>query len=91
MAPAGAVVNHSGSLREARVAEDARQRFDAAALGLGGRHQHRGGRAIGDRRRRRGGDRAVLAERGLERRDLREVDGERRFVLVDDASRPCGP
>src|SRR6185369_5679603 len=33
---------------------------------------------------RRGGHRAVLAERRLERRDLREIDGERRFIAVDD-------
>jgi hypothetical protein len=75
-----------GLLREAGVARMRRQRLDSAARSFGRRHQHRGRRAIGNRRRRRGRDRAVLAERGLERRDLGEVDGEGRLVLVDDVS-----
>ena len=55
-------------LRVRGVADDARERLAAQALGASiSRHQHQRRGAVVDRRRRGGGDRAVLLERGLER------------------------
>ena len=67
-------------LRVAGVADEARQRLEARALGRGAAHQHQRRGAVGDRGRAGRGDRAVLAERRLEARDLRDVAGAGRLV-----------
>ncbi|KGC57475.1 acetyl-CoA acetyltransferase domain protein [Burkholderia mallei] len=70
-------------LRERRMADDARERREPEPVRRRRAHHHERGRAVGDRRRIRGGHGARLAERGLERRNLLGVRLERLLVARD--------
>src|SRR3546814_419236 len=66
------------------MGDDPRNRLQPALAGLIGRHQYGGGGAVGDRRRGRGGEHAVLAERRAQGLDLGGVDPAPLLVGVDD-------
>src|SRR5690606_40406856 len=67
-------------LRGGGVADDARERLEAQFRGVFRAGEHRGGGAVGDARRAGGGDRAVLAERRAQGRDLADVGPARLLV-----------
>ena len=84
IAPTGAVVEPARLLRMRRVADDRGQRLHAELVGRRAAHQHQRRGAVGDRAGVGRRHRAVLAEGGLEQRDLVEVGLERLLVVLDE-------